>query len=76
MHALSSSGKPLASWIARDAIQECREVCGGHGYLQGYYFLTISIFTDVVEKFILIIFKDERYILFVRARIILLKRKE
>ncbi|XKL67685.1 hypothetical protein PGB90_003176 [Kerria lacca] len=34
VHALSSSGKPLASWIARDAIQECREVCGGHGYLQ------------------------------------------
>jgi len=33
MHAISSSMKPLAGWLARDAIQECREACGGHGYL-------------------------------------------
>jgi acyl-CoA oxidase len=35
IHALSSSCKPLAGWMARDAIQECREACGGHGYLAG-----------------------------------------
>lgn len=35
MHAISSCAKPLASWLARDAIQECREACGGHGYLAG-----------------------------------------
>lgn len=29
LHAISSSAKPLASWLARDAIQECREACGG-----------------------------------------------
>ncbi|CAG9784052.1 unnamed protein product [Diatraea saccharalis] len=34
MHALSSSAKPLCGWTARDAIQHCREACGGHGYLK------------------------------------------
>lgn len=34
IHALSSGAKPVAGWITRDAIQECREACGGHGYLK------------------------------------------
>ncbi|XP_011863480.1 PREDICTED: peroxisomal acyl-coenzyme A oxidase 3 isoform X2 [Vollenhovia emeryi] len=34
MHALSSAAKPFCSWTARDAIQDCRESCGGHGYLK------------------------------------------
>jgi len=34
IHALSSAAKPLCSWISRDAIQNCRESCGGHGYLK------------------------------------------
>lgn len=34
MHAISSAGKPVCGWMVRDLIQECREACGGHGYLK------------------------------------------
>nr|CAH7752266.1 unnamed protein product [Callosobruchus chinensis] len=34
IHALSSASKPVVGWTMRDAIQECRETCGGHGYLK------------------------------------------
>jgi acyl-CoA oxidase len=34
LHALSSVAKPVCAWTVRDVIQECREACGGHGYLK------------------------------------------
>lgn len=34
LHMLSCAAKCKAGWLARDAIQESREACGGHGYLK------------------------------------------
>lgn len=34
IHALISAAKPLITWTCRDAIQESREACGGHGFLK------------------------------------------
>jgi acyl-CoA oxidase len=38
IHAVVSSAKPLITWTARDAVQECREACGGHGFLKSARF--------------------------------------
>lgn len=35
LHAITSAAKPVSGWLMRDAIQSCREACGGHGYLKG-----------------------------------------
>lgn len=34
IHALISAAKPLMTSSSRDAIQECRDACGGHGFLK------------------------------------------
>ncbi|GAB6023201.1 acyl-Coenzyme A oxidase, variant 2 [Chamberlinius hualienensis] len=34
MHAISCAVKPLSGLLAKNAIQNCREACGGHGYLK------------------------------------------
>ncbi len=38
IHGISSAGKPWAGWVAQAAVQECREACGGHGYLKAARF--------------------------------------
>ena len=45
IHALSSASKPYSSWVSQSTIQECREACGGLGYLKGTY---IEIFKDIL----------------------------
>lgn len=42
LHALSSAAKPYCSWTVQQAIQDCREACGGHGYLKGYFLLLVD----------------------------------
>ncbi|CAF0988482.1 unnamed protein product, partial [Brachionus calyciflorus] len=34
IHAISCVSKPASSWNTQRVIQECREACGGHGYLK------------------------------------------
>lgn len=34
IHGLSSGAKPLFGWVSQRGIQDCREACGGHGYLK------------------------------------------
>lgn len=46
LYALCCAAKPLSGWLARDAIQESREACGGHGYLQDDGF----VFSEYEEK--------------------------
>lgn len=35
LHALSCACKSICTWNTQKACQECREACGGHGYLYG-----------------------------------------
>lgn len=43
MHALSSAAKPHCTWAVQQAIQDCREACGGHGYLKGSFRLSLLL---------------------------------
>lgn len=43
--------KALATWHATDTIQECREACGGQGYLAENRFAELKADTDVFTTF-------------------------
>lgn len=47
MHALSSAAKPICTWQARDAIQDCRESCGGHGYLKSKLYFFFGVYKNI-----------------------------
>lgn len=34
VHSIVSSAKPLITWVCLAAVQECRQACGGHGFLK------------------------------------------
>jgi hypothetical protein len=42
IHAMVSAAKPLVTWTCRDITQECREACGGHGYLKGFLLIFLN----------------------------------
>ena len=49
IHALSSASKPLTGWVAQSAIQECREACGGHGYLASNEQLCLKFVSNLLR---------------------------
>ena len=51
IHALSSVSKPYSSWMAQECIQECREACGGHGYLKASRFSYLRNTNDPIQTF-------------------------
>lgn len=56
IHALCAASKPLSSWTAQQAAQECREACGGHGYLASK--LQTTAYTDQKENGYVDVFFD------------------
>ncbi|MBN8465094.1 acyl-CoA dehydrogenase family protein [Corallococcus exiguus] len=51
IEALAAGLKAYASWNATATIQECREACGGQGYLTANRFASLKADTDVFTTF-------------------------
>ncbi len=51
VESLAAGLKSYASWHARDTIQECREACGGKGYLSENEFADLKADTDIFSTF-------------------------
>ena len=71
IHLISCASKPLSSWTAQQVIQECREACGGNGYLKGsfkqicfkfksfnssYFFFLIKLKSNKIGMFCSVLF--------------------
>jgi len=51
LETLAAGLKAVATWHATATIQECREACGGMGYLKGNRFSALKADTDVFTTF-------------------------
>nr|WP_206055848.1 acyl-CoA dehydrogenase [Nocardioides sp. GY 10127] len=51
LESRAAGTKALATWLATDVIQECREACGGAGYLAENRFAALKADTDVFTTF-------------------------
>jgi acyl-CoA oxidase len=51
LEARAAGQKALATWFATEAIQTCREACGGAGYLAENRFAALKADTDVFTTF-------------------------
>ncbi|MBS4752067.1 acyl-CoA dehydrogenase family protein [Nocardioides sp. zg-ZUI104] len=51
LESRAAGTKALATWLATDVIQECREACGGAGYLSANRFAALKADTDIFTTF-------------------------
>ncbi|HVK28586.1 MAG TPA: acyl-CoA dehydrogenase [Nocardioides sp.] len=51
LESRAAGTKALSTWLATDVIQECREACGGAGYLSVNRFTALKADTDVFTTF-------------------------
>lgn len=52
IHSIVSAIKPLITWTCRDAIKECREACGGHGFhVCKFILLSIEVISIIRNHF-------------------------
>ncbi|QPZ37648.1 acyl-CoA dehydrogenase family protein [Paramicrobacterium chengjingii] len=51
LETLAAALKPLSTWHALDTLQECREACGGAGFMNGNRFTSLYADLDVYVTF-------------------------
>lgn len=51
VEALAAGLKALCTWFCTDAVQECREACGGNGYLDENRFARLKADSDIFTTF-------------------------